>query len=34
MEAENNMLEQYGPRYLEAQKAKGYKLVDQNGNEL
>lgn len=34
MEAQQQLLDQIGPMWLETQKSKGMKLVDQNGNEI
>jgi hypothetical protein len=33
-EAQDNLMNTMGPMYLEAQRAKGMKLVDQDGNEI
>jgi len=33
-EAQDNLMNSIGPMYLEAQRAKGMKLVDQEGNEI
>jgi len=34
MENQQYLLDQIGPMWAEAQKAKGYKIIDENGNEI